>query len=331
MSVPPLVLSSRSASLTCRSLAWTQCRGMKKITYRIEDPYADKKAAYADYEPKKISGKRQAYAWGFAASGALGIKTYLQPDNIKFPNAKPRPHQPFPARVRFFHGYHVRDVAAGHGFSLFAATTSKSSHTLYGTGVNTYNQIGWQEHGGNRMTVLIEPVPIHVPISSDQRIEKVAAGRCHSLVLANPGSDVYSFGMNACGQLGRRILEGEDYTKCSFVHRVPIPEEVIDIVCGQDHSLFLTKSGSVYACGLGADGQTGLGHYQNQADPVKVAGDLENENIIQVSSCADSSLAVSGESVLISCLLFFHVLNSFSSSDRQRRCFRVGKLRVSAI
>ena len=29
------------------------------------------------------------------------------------------------------------------------------------------------------------------------------------------------------------------------------------VACGQDHSLFLTETGKVYACGWGADGQTG--------------------------------------------------------------------------
>jgi alpha-tubulin suppressor-like RCC1 family protein len=273
-------------------------RGLKKIT-RIEDPFANKKDPIADYQPKNVNVRRQAYAWGMAASGALGLKHLLEPDRHKFPEAKPQIQLPFARRVPFLSRFVVRDVAAGHGFSLFAATSSKSSHTLFGTGVNTYNQIGWQEYNGKRLTVLIEPVPVHVPISAGQRIDKVAAGRCHSLALSDAG-EVYSFGMNAYGQLGRRISEKEDYTKSCFVHRVPIPEMVKDIVCGQDHSLFLTRSGSVYSCGLGADGQTGLGHFNNQADPMQVTGDLENENIIQVSSCADSNLALNGESCLFS-------------------------------
>lgn len=32
----------------------------------------------------------------------------------------------------------------------------------------------------------------------------------------------------------------------------------LQVVCGQDHSLFRTELGEVYACGWGADGQTGL-------------------------------------------------------------------------
>ena len=32
---------------------------------------------------------------------------------------------------------------------------------------------------------------------------------------------------------------------------------ILQIVCGQDHTMFLTEDGEVYSCGLGADGQTG--------------------------------------------------------------------------
>lgn len=37
------------------------------------------------------------------------------------------------------------------------------------------------------------------------------------------------------------------------------PLFVWQVVCGQDHSLFLTDKGEVYSCGWGADGQTGRG------------------------------------------------------------------------
>lgn len=66
------------------------------------------------------------------------------------------------------------------------------------------------------------------------------------------------------------------------------------VVCGQDHTLFLTQSGAVYSCGWGADGQTGLGHYNNQGIPVKVKGDIEGEKIVQISSAADCVLAING-------------------------------------
>lgn len=52
---------------------------------------------------------------------------------------------------------------------------------------------------------------------------------------------------------------------------------LFQVVCGQDHTLFLTEDGRVYACGLGSDGQTGIGFdnscvqysvYSDSASPV---------------------------------------------------------------
>ncbi len=59
----------------------------------------------------------------------------------------------------------------------------------------------------------------------------------------------------------------------------------------------MTQNGSVYSCGWGADGQTGLGHYQNQAIPQKVKGDIDGENIKHISSAADCVLAINGKQI----------------------------------
>jgi hypothetical protein len=59
--------------------------------------------------------------------------------------------------------------------------------------------------------------------------------------------------------------------------------------------LFLSENGEVFACGWGADGQTGLGHFSSEWQPSRVLGDIEGENIVKVSSAADCVLAINGE------------------------------------
>lgn len=66
------------------------------------------------------------------------------------------------------------------------------------------------------------------------------------------------------------------------------------IICGQDHSLFLTEKGEIYSCGWGSDGQTGLGHFNDVSTPTKIGGDIKGEKIIDVSSAVDCALAVNG-------------------------------------
>lgn len=64
-------------------------------------------------------------------------------------------------------------------------------------------------------------------------------------------------------------------------------------------SLAITEDGNVYSCGWGADGQTGLGHYNNCEIFTKVGGDIQNEKIVKISSRSDFTLAINGECILI--------------------------------
>jgi alpha-tubulin suppressor-like RCC1 family protein len=62
--------------------------------------------------------------------------------------------------------------------------------------------------------------------------------------------------------------------------------------------MFVSEKGEVYACGWGADGQTGLGHFNFEWQSSRVLGDIEGENIVKVSSAADCVLAINGECAL---------------------------------
>lgn len=59
-------------------------------------------------------------------------------------------------------------------------------------------------------------------------------------------------------------------------------------------SVVVSKTGRVFSCGWGADGQTGQGHYNSCGKLSLVNGDIKGENIIKVSSKADCVLAING-------------------------------------
>ena len=63
------------------------------------------------------------------------------------------------------------------------------------------------------------------------------------------------------------------------------------VACGLDHTLLLTSAGQVLVCGWSADGQTGVGHYDNVCEPTS----LDVENIVSIHTCGDSSFAVDGQ------------------------------------
>ena len=284
-------LFARSSSSTL-PYKWNQLvvsRGAKKISRTESVELNEQRIPINDYLPENLTRKTRVYAWGRSVTGALGIRSLVEPNNEK---AGIIEQALTPAKVEKLSYNNIVDVAACHGFSLFAVRGR--NHVLLGCGLNVYNQLGWQEYERCRLAVLIEPVPIFLPVSNKSPPITVAGGRTHSLVLLENGV-VYGLGSNELGQLGIPITSKPNYDKESAISPVMIDEEVTAICCGLDHSIFLTKSGSVYSCGLGADGQTGLGHYKSVGVPEKVGGDVKGEKIVQVSGCADSVLALSGK------------------------------------
>lgn len=86
---------------------------------------------------------------------------------------------------------------------------------------------------------------------------------------------MFSWGRGHSGQLGCGNVLNEDSVK-------PInalaDHFIIDVHCGESHSVALTREGEVYAWGGGSMGQLGLGDSLRQSLPIKVSN-LENKII----------------------------------------------------
>jgi regulator of chromosome condensation len=93
-------------------------------------------------------------------------------------------------------------------------------------------------------------------------IQKIFAGGEVQFALHNDGS-VSGWGINGFGQLGR----GDNTTHERPVKCKGFPDNILDIACGAQHTLVLTKEGHVYSFGRNAYGQ--LGHGEDQPAPEK--------------------------------------------------------------
>uniref|UniRef100_W5LW55 RCC1 like n=1 Tax=Lepisosteus oculatus TaxID=7918 RepID=W5LW55_LEPOC len=196
----------------------------------------------------------------------------------------------------------ISSAACGYGFTLLSSRT-RDLTKVWGMGLNKDSQLGFQrtQHNSNSSyEYVLEPSPVALPLRRPQetRVLQVACGRAHSLVLTD-NEGVFSLGNNAYGQCGRKVVQDEVYSGSHVVHRIQgFDSRVIQVACGQDHSLFLTEDGQVHACGWGADGQTGLGHHAVSPQPARVCGELEGVRVRQVTSYGDCSLAVSQDGEL---------------------------------
>ncbi|KAI9528585.1 hypothetical protein NQZ68_018765 [Dissostichus eleginoides] len=247
---------------------------------------------------KKPSHK--VFVWGFTFTGALGIPSLVVPDSGR---KKPRKYQLTPYRLETAEKVFI--FSTGH-YLVGCLWLRLHAHRLadqrcdqaVGHGLNKDSQLGFHRTQDSRhksYDFVLEPSPVALPLKKplQTRVLQVSSGRSHSLILTDQ-EGVFSMGNNAYGQCGRPIVEDEVYSGSHTIHRMKgFSSRVTQVACGQDHSLFLTETGTVFACGWGADGQTGLGHHQVSCSPVEVGGDLAGVEVQQISSYGDCSLAVS--------------------------------------
>ncbi|XP_075888092.1 RCC1-like G exchanging factor-like protein isoform X2 [Nelusetta ayraudi] len=230
-------------------------------------------------------------------TGALGIPSFVVPDSGR---KKPRKYQLTPYRLET--AEQISSAACGYGFTLIASATNDVTK-VWGMGLNKDSQLGFQRTQESRLRsydYVLEPSPVALPLAQPQqtRVVQLACGRAHSLVLTDQ-EGVFSFGNNAYGQCGRHIVEDEVYSGNHIIHRLDdFGSRVVQVACGQDHSLFLTEAGKVFACGWGADGQTGLGHHNVSSAPTVVGGELVGVQVKQISTYGDCSLAVCADGQL---------------------------------
>jgi len=119
------------------------------------------------------------------------------------------------------------------------------------------------------------------------KVTKVAGGLYQSLALSSTGTAL-AFGWNISGQLGNGSTNGSDVP----VHmKLPGGTKVIGIAAGFAHSLVVTSTGAVFACGKNDDGELGDRTGSDRNLPVKVSFP-GGTKVTSVAAGAGQSLAV---------------------------------------
>ncbi|XP_050405563.1 RCC1-like G exchanging factor-like protein [Patella vulgata] len=255
----------------------------------------DIKEEITQYIGENAKQAQRVYVWGCAATGALGIAKFLRPEK----GHRPLMQVKTPSRMKSMNENNMKvyDVSCGYGFTVYAVKKG-NKHSILGTGINTDSQIGYHEqprNSGRILDYVIGPTQIYLPLKDPDttRVSSMSCGRAHTVIVTE-GEGVYSLGNNAYGQCGRSIVPEEVFRKNPRVNVLTdLPDNIVKVECGQDHTMFLTEEGHVYSCGLGADGQTGLGHYNNIDKPTRLKGDIEGEKIVSISSKGDCVLGIS--------------------------------------
>ena len=174
-----------------------------------------------------------------------------------------------------------------------ALISSGFSHTLYlGAGATTVTAWGLNTDGrlgvGNMDSPVnwakaVQGIPLGYTVTG------LAAGGTHSLILA--GGKVYAAGSDRFGQLGQGAVNGAN--KTSFTP-VAIPSSTpVAVAAGGNHSLIVTASGKVFACGDNSYGQLAQpATTASSGTLVEVVFPGPSIKIVSAAAGADHNLAV---------------------------------------
>lgn len=183
-----------------------------------------------------------------------------------------------PKLIETLRSKRIRDIACGSSHS--AAVTSAGE--LYTWGLGEYGRLG---HGDN--FTQLKPKLVRALLS--HRIVQVACGSrdAQTLALTEEGL-VFSWGDGDFGKLGRGGSEG-----CFLPHQVERLNDVgvIQIECGAQFSLALTKAGEVWTWGKGDYFRLGHGTDVHVRKPTPIE-DLRDKKVIHVAVGALHCLAV---------------------------------------
>ncbi|PPQ65585.1 hypothetical protein CVT26_000534 [Gymnopilus dilepis] len=267
----------------------------------IDENFRAVKAVAGDSICAAISDKGELRVWGSfrANEGSLGFSTGLLHQYTPVPVLE-LSHKPGDIEK-------VASIAAGSNHLLVLTTHGH----IYSWGAGEQAQLGRKVLERRKMH---GTVPEKVTLGSRSRkAVAIGAGAFHSFAVDDKG-DVWAWGLNSMGQTGTGYTSSEDSVvqlpqKVKNLSKEELGEDVVvSIQGGTHHTLFLLKSGKVYAVGRSNSGQLGLPDdhpaFKDRVDddfvsePVLVPFPDPDDPVVQVSCGPHNNAAVTKSGAL---------------------------------
>lgn len=175
-----------------------------------------------------------------------------------------------------------------------SAAASPSAEPLYAFGLNASGQLGVATNSTPNPT----PALVTLPEASGS-ISQIATGAYYSLVVTSSGQ-LYSFGENVYGQLGRSTAKSSEPTP-ALVTLPGATGTVTNVAAGYGQSLAVTSSGQLYSFGSNLQGQLGVTTNfggDSPTAPALVTLPGASGGVVQVAAGSAHSLALTSSGQL---------------------------------
>ena len=181
----------------------------------------------------------QVYVAGPNAAGQLSIGTLTQTNTFSLAKTDASTN---------ISGIVQTSVGASHTLML------RSTGTVYSSGLNTNGQLGL----GTTIDTSFADLVLASASSILGNVTTVAAGASHSLFLLSDGSAL-ACGLNTSNQLGDNTTTQRTFPVNVLRSAGTFLGPVASLAGGSSHSVFATRDGNAWCCGLNANGQIGDG------------------------------------------------------------------------
>jgi alpha-tubulin suppressor-like RCC1 family protein len=226
------------------------------------------------------------YSWGWNRLNQLGNISSIEQDYSTLP-------------VKVNSDGNLKDelitqISTYGAHSLVLDTNGK----VYSWGYNQYGQLGNSNiPNGGTYSSTNEPVLVDFSnLLAGEKIVQVSVGTWHSMMLSSNGN-VYTFGSNGDGQLGRTDVSSGDtshYTDSpSIIDTSDVLKDkiIVEIRAGESHSLVLDSDGKVYGWGSNANKKLSASSTTYFSTPIEIEH-INNKNIKIVSIFAANEHSV---------------------------------------
>jgi len=172
--------------------------------------------------------------------------------------------------------------------AFFMDAAAGSQHTLL---LTTMNEVYcWGAMG----PAVLQPgrpnnvvFPTYCELTQSLNIVKIRIGRLHGIALSKEGY-VFTWGSGEYGQTG---VGGTDINFGPIRLETLRDKDIVDIACGLDHCVALSRNGRVWTWGFGIEGQLGHNDTTDEHLPKEITS-MREEGITRITCGPDSTVLI---------------------------------------